>query len=218
MGSDDLFKKKKAARAANQLERKRKNKEFKTKILIVCEGEKTEPFYFEELRKRYRLNTADIEIVHPKGSDPMSVFEKAERCSKLSKKEGYPYDRVFCVFDKDSHKNLSQALHKMRSNGFEDILSVPCFEYWFILHFCYTCSPFSPSESKSAADNVIIALKKHLPDYEKKDKSVFGKLEPHLPTAIKNARQANQHAESHGTDNPSTKVVDLVEFLINLNN
>ena len=79
MGSDDLFKKKKAARAANQLERKRKNKEFKTKILIVCEGEKTEPFYFEELRKRYRLNTADIEIVHPKGSDPMSVFEKAER-------------------------------------------------------------------------------------------------------------------------------------------
>ncbi len=48
---------------------------------------------------------------------------------------------------------------------FEDILSVPCFEYWFILHFCYTCSPFLPSGNKSAADNVVSELKKHLPDY-----------------------------------------------------
>jgi hypothetical protein len=42
MGSEDLFHKRKA-RSANKLARKKANRASYDRILIVCEGEKTEP-------------------------------------------------------------------------------------------------------------------------------------------------------------------------------
>lgn len=44
MGTDDIFKKRKRKR---EYERKRFQKAIRERILIVCEGEKTEPLYFE---------------------------------------------------------------------------------------------------------------------------------------------------------------------------
>ena len=38
-----------------------------------------------------------------------------------------------------------------------------------------------------------------------------------MPTAIKNAEKANAYASKIGTDNPSTKVVELVKYLLELN-
>lgn len=45
MGSDDLFKKRKVRKARDISRRIAKRSENK-KILIVCEGQKTEPLYF----------------------------------------------------------------------------------------------------------------------------------------------------------------------------
>jgi len=42
-------------------------------ILIVTEGKKTEPNYLKALRKRFQLAAADIEIVHPDGTDPITL-------------------------------------------------------------------------------------------------------------------------------------------------
>jgi len=49
MGSDDLFRKRKA-RKAEELARKQKNQSSGRRFLIVCEGTKTEPQYFNEIR------------------------------------------------------------------------------------------------------------------------------------------------------------------------
>ena len=45
---------------------------------------------------------------------------------------------------------------------------------------------------------------------------IFGTLNAQLQTAIQNAEKANESAKRAGTDNPSTKVVDLVNYLLNL--
>jgi hypothetical protein len=51
MGSDNLFHKRKVRRAAS-LRRTAARRDSYDTVLIVCEGEKTEPNYFRELRKR----------------------------------------------------------------------------------------------------------------------------------------------------------------------
>lgn len=96
------------------------------------------------------------------------------------------------------------------NSKFTAITSVPCFEYWFVLHFDYTTKSF-PS-----ATAVIAELKKHIPTYAK-NSSIFYALREKMPTAIKNAEKANAYASKIGTDNPSTKVVELVKYLLELN-
>jgi hypothetical protein len=45
---------------------------------------------------------------------------------------------------------------------------------------------------------------------------IFDTLKSRLQTAVQNAEKANESAKKAGTDNPSTKVVDLVNYLLNL--
>ena len=99
--SDQLFHKRKA-------ERKRKNKFTKkqlssrTRVLIVCEGEKTEPSYFKFLRKKLDLTAADIVVSGESDSAPGSVVKFGR--DKLKMDPDYQY--VFFVFDKDSPRKL----------------------------------------------------------------------------------------------------------------
>lgn len=51
-------------RQARQLERKLGRRASYDRILIVSEGSKTEPNYFEEIRSTFRLHTANV-VVRP---------------------------------------------------------------------------------------------------------------------------------------------------------
>lgn len=77
--------------------------------------------------------------------------------------------------------------------------------------------PFYATGKNSAAYNVIETLKDYLPSYEK-NKNVFDELKKYINTAIKNAEIANKSAAQIQNNNPSTKVVELVKYLINLSN
>jgi hypothetical protein len=79
-------------------------------VLIVCEGEKTEPNYFEELRDALHLSTANIEVVGECGSAPINVVDAA--IAKYNKNTDY--DLMYCVFDKDRHPSYKQALQKIK--------------------------------------------------------------------------------------------------------
>ena len=61
MGTDNLHHKRKAKRN-RELKRNRAKRAPYERVLIVCEGEKTEPLYFKDLVSYYRLNTANVEI------------------------------------------------------------------------------------------------------------------------------------------------------------
>lgn len=216
MGSDDLFKKLKARKARDISRRIAKRSENK-KILIICEGQKTEPSYFRALKNDYRLLATDIRIISAKRSDPMSLIKTAEKQYNESVNEGDPFDSVFCVFDKDEHAHYNDALKTIAKlqpkSVYYAITSVPCFEFWLLLHYCCTTRQFE-SKNKSAAEQVVYELKKHINNYEKGDPNIYAKTKDFISTAIINAKKVNEFSKNNGTDNPSTKVYYLVEQLI----
>jgi len=77
MGTDDLFRKRKA-KAAEAHGRKRASRKPYERILIVCEGEKTEPLYFTAVRRAFGLHPANVVIADKKrGLDPASLVTYA---------------------------------------------------------------------------------------------------------------------------------------------
>lgn len=216
MGTDNLFHKRKA-RSAQSLQRRKARREAYQKLLIVCEGEKTEPNYFEDAREHYALNTVNVEVRGDCGSDPMSVISFAKQRYREERDAGDPFDRVYCLFDKDSHENYSQALEVLRTskpqNTFFAINSVPCFEYWLLLHFTYSTRPYSSVAGNSAGNQVISDLRAFMPNYEKGRSRVFTELLGQLERAKSYAENSLSSSIRNNTDNPSTRVHHLISAL-----
>ena len=230
MGSEDLFhKKRKTARVnseSGKSERSKRSRNSGDYVLIVCEDSKATPNYLKAVLDDLKLSTANIQIVGKEcGSAPMSVVEYAKELKKQTK-----YDRIYCVIDRDQHDCFLAAINMAKGNGFQVIISVPCFEYWLLLHFEYTSSPFQNAQvhqneqkTGSLCDRVISQLKKYMPEYKKGN--FFNKvsynaiLKPREDSAIHNAKQrtgelggvANIYAE-----NPYTNMHELIEYLRNL--
>lgn len=216
-GGDKLFHKRKAKQAAD-LKRRQAKKAPYDKVLIVCEGEKTELNYFQELRDYYRLNTANIEICSSCGSAPINIVEKAKQLYREEQRKQIPFDRAYCVFDKDTHSTYDQAITASQSakpkDTFYVINSVPCFEFWLLLHFDFTTQPFYGTiGAKAACDQVQEKLKQYIPNYAKGDSGHFDALINALPRAIKHSKQVLVGSRRDGTDNPCTRVHELVEYL-----
>lgn len=219
MGSDQLFHKRKVRTTAS-LKRKQARRSPYEMVLIVCEGEKTEPNYFSALINDLQLNTANIVIVkNDEGSSPRTIVDFALEEYKKEKE----YDRIFCVFDKDRHSTYSWTIDKIRKTRLEKnhfilaITSVPCFEFWLLLHFTYTTKQFDTYEGSICA-NVISDLKRYLPGYDKGNVDTYQVTKDKLVAAIANCKKIEQHCESANTDMPSTKIYELVEYLKNLKN
>lgn len=215
MGKDNLYHIIKA-RKARELERKKAKKSPYERVLIVCEGAKTEPNYFAALRDKLRLNRQNVVIADKrKGLDPKRLVDYA-----LEEFGSDPdFDRVYCVFDKDKHTTYSAALSQIRSKqlkggaSLHSIISIPCFEIWLLIHFIYSTRSYEAPLDNSNAELVIADLKKYLPNYEKGSKSILDKLSGKIETAIEHATRLEKFHETSGTDNPSTKVHLLVQYL-----
>jgi hypothetical protein len=186
-------------------------------VLIVCEGEKTEPGYFNRLRSVHRLSSANVRITPADGTDPMSIVSFAE--AEMDRDD---FDRVYCVFDRNGHDNYEAALQKVndstagKTGKLVAITSWPCFEIWLLLHYKFTSAAFEKAGGESSCDRVVRELKKHYPSYEKGRKNVFDELNPMLVTATKHAKQLQRHNQDTGSLNPATRVHELVEYLMKL--
>ena len=104
----------------------------KPTILIVCEGENTEPSYF----RQFKLASAIIKPVG-EGYNTISLVKRAIELSKIK-----PYDQVWCVFDADPKpdnpkqtQNFNNAIKLANKHKFGVAYSNQAFEYWIILHF-----------------------------------------------------------------------------------
>ena len=207
MGSDDLFKKRKIRRQKN-LARREALRQTRDRILIACEGEKTEPIYFQSLCDDLRLSTADVKICGREcGSDPLSVVDFV-----LTERRRNHYDRTFCVVDRDEHASWDRALDKACQNQIEIISSNPCFEFWFLLHFCYTTRPYARKQNRSPADQVIEELKFYFPEYEKRT-NIYRDLREKIDQARSRARKLQNYHKTSRTSMPSTRVHHLVGVL-----
>lgn len=210
---------KRKAKSNSQLRRSQAKQKPYDRVLIVCEGAKSEPLYFKSLIKDLRLSTANVKICGEEcDSSPDKVLEYAHSKQDEAISEDNPFDKIFCVIDKDGHAHYQSVLEKIKNHpNCEAINSVPCFEYWVLLHFEYTDSPFAKTGSKSCCDTVKSKVKNHLKNYHKGDASLYDQLELNpkssINDAIVRAKQAMLACKKNSTDNPSTRVHELVEYL-----
>ncbi len=109
------------------LSRQKPKMDIKPTLLIVCEGQNTEPSYFNQ----FRLTSATIKAVG-KGYNTTGVVKQAIQMAKED-----TYDQVWVVFDKDQHsaQNFNKAIKMAERQNFGIAYSNQAFEYWLILHF-----------------------------------------------------------------------------------
>jgi hypothetical protein len=175
------------------------------------------------------LVSVDVEVCGEGGSAPISVVAFAERRARAEgDQDDAGYDAVFCVFDRDTHETYEAAKSKvlaLRKAGVfpkiseTAIVSIPSFEYWFLLHFVYVRAPFNSAGSKSAGARVVDALREFplFSSYEKSlSRELIEELLPRTDTAIVNAERARSDAEQTGEENPSTRVDCIIVYLRSL--
>ena len=219
MAAKDLFgsrkpRNPKAERAARPL------RQPAPRILLVCEGEKTEPIYFRDMADAWGIST-QVKIARNDGLSPEKIVAQADELYAQARQEGDEFDDIYCVFDRDAHEHFNAAinrLHTLKANGrpLNAVVSVPCFEFWLLLHFGYTDKPYACKGKKSVGQVVVSDLKKQ-PGFEKYDKGmtgVFKLLGPKLAQALKHAQQLAARPTEHiEHPNPSTQVHVLVNRL-----
>lgn len=111
---------------------KREQKVIRCSVLIVCEGTKTEPNYFEAFaEKQQGVIVYDIEV-KGLGRGTKDVVEKA-----IDLKNKNNYDRVWAVFDRDEFpaKDFNEAIAMGQKNSIEVAWSNEAFELWYLYHF-----------------------------------------------------------------------------------
>ena len=208
-------------RKIDDYKRRESFKEPRKSILIVCEGEKTEPIYFNALKERLRLIMVDVDIVG-EGAAPITVvdhvIELREERKRIARRSltKTAYEVMYCVIDVEvpvPHESLARAIDKAKRNKLEVILSNPCFEYWYILHFRKTSAPFNRSQDAKAA------LRREHPAYNESDTTIFNVVYPKTSDAIKYSKEVLKEQHNNSEDlsdcNPSTHVHKIVEYLQN---
>lgn len=213
-------------RQRRHLERKSNRRTAHDRILIVSEGSKTEPNYFNEIRRMYRLRTASVQVRPSElGTAPIQVVQYARQLfeSGDAHKGIQPrsFERVYAVFDRDDHESYHDALTladslngKLRSDirrtiHFQAIASVPCFELWLLLHFEEVQSPLHRND-------VMRSLKRHLPGYKKGDSLAFEQTNHLLDTATERAQHLAKSFNARTDPSPFTAIPELVSLLTGL--
>lgn len=206
-----------AKRKARDLSRKAPKREAYKTILIVCEGEKTEKLYFEDLISTENLSSVNVQVYSGRGSDPKSVVETAIE-EKDKQSQHLEFDEVYCVIDRDAHQTFDDAQKLAKKHNINLIVSYPSFEYWYLCHFKYSRAPIVKTGDKSAGDNCVALLNNEWKanfsmNHNKAQQGVYRALLPYIETAIANSRRAFREAQTDDELNPSTEVHDLVDKL-----
>ena len=209
---------------------KRKLRQLKPSIYIVCEGTNTEPIYFEKIAEQPDVFEKYAITVYPSEEDQRKASTKegesiktdAVNLVKRAKEEINNYEEVWAVFDKDGYTKHEKAFCDAQKHGIKLGFSSIAFEHWILLHYEQNRTAFPKSQ------NVIDYLEQagYFTGYSKKaDISIYPILQNLTQTAIENAawlrrEMANNLAACDNKIyelNPYTTVDELVMKLLDFN-
>jgi RloB-like protein len=210
-----------------------RNVGFKLKrkyFLIVCEGEKTEPNYFNALKNALPkgvLAVYDFKI-DGTGYNAESLVNKAiDLKTTWENQIDRTIDKLWVVFDRDSFKpevfNKAIQMCLNKAPTVEAAWTNEAFELWYLLHFNF----YNTGISRKQYQDLIEAnfkkqgLKNY--KYKKNDSDMFDLLNTYgsIEDAIKNATNLEKlytDKEDFSNHNPCTSVHKLVTQLLNLKN
>ncbi len=196
------------AKTTRQQRRRRARYEPRERMLIVCEGTKTEKLYFENARQvlGVQRGQAVVEVESGEGSNPKNIVDTARKLKTKAEKEGNAFSSVYCVFDRDEHAHYQPSIERANKLKMLSITSVPCFEYWVLLHFRNHTAPYARTGAHSPCDRCHRDVKAEWADYAKNRTRLFEELQPRLDNAKQRAEQRLTAAKADGSDNPRTEI------------
>lgn len=196
----------------DSLRRRKPRLEPRPRVLIVCEGKKTEPLYLTDVSREEEVRL--VEIVIEKGAGtPKSVVERAVAMKRDAEKDAarradnlLRYDEVWCVFDVDEHPMLKEAQQQARDNDVKLAISNPCIELWFVLHF-------QEQTAYIHRHDVQRICREHLKGYKKEPK--YADLRDHYSEAVERSAKLDERHVRDGQPgaNPSSSMYRLTERL-----
>ncbi len=184
-------------------------------VLIVCEGQNTEPEYFEGLIAQ--CDNPRVRILPLKAQGvPLTIvqtaWENKERADELALKrddETLAYEAVWCVFDRDDHPDIPTAYSLANAKSLRIAFSNPCFELWLLLHF-------REQPGMKHRDAVASLLKAEVTAYDKRKKKIdIAKFIAGYPDAVRRAKRlcADFDDRSVWDRNPYTDVHILTDLI-----
>lgn len=180
------------------------------RILIVCEGEKTEPNYFKNFD--VDLKIFDSIEIQGTGCNTISLVKEAIRIKNEAIQKHEPYIETWCVFDKDAFpiESFKNAIKLAEQTQIKCAYSIEAFEIWYMLHFNFYVTAFSRHQYKKILSDL---LKK---PYLKNNPEMYSVLAGKQNKAIQNAKKLyeEQCIKPFKDRNPITTVFKLVERLI----
>ncbi len=198
---------------------------IKHRIYIFCEGEETEPKYFEAFKRLIENNAVYKNTVHIEikglGKETLRIIQYAQA---YTQKNQLIDAVIWCVYDKDSFppKDFNAVAETARNlNNNQSVLtyktawSNQCFEYWYILHFDYYVSDNDRKDYEKYLCKKFESLGKG--SYAKNSADTFGiLLDFGSPKqAIKHARKRIDDCKglTDSESAPATYVFELVQDL-----
>ncbi len=179
-------------------ERSTDTREALQRILIVCEGEKTEPNYLGSFG-----GPTLVVDVRGFGISPSKLVDKALELGAQG-----DYEQIWCVFDRDDQSvgDFNGAIQRAESQGVYVAYSNQAFELWYLLHFHFYNAPMRRVDYTEKLGELLPR------PYRKNDSDMYDQLYSRQAIAIRNAdRLLGQYAPRNpGTDDPSTTVHLLV--------
>ena len=143
---------------------------------------------------------------------PLSLVDRAVEAKRREardekKGQGRAHDEVWCVFDRDEHPNIAEALDKAAANGIGVVISNPCIELWFVLHFSDQTAHIERGAAQRRSRELLGC-----------DKVLTGPALAELSERYVHAKQRAQQLEAkHAGDgspehsNPSSNMWELIE-------
>ena len=202
--------------------RKVSQRKVRRRILILCEGAKTEPIYFGGIKSdktlENQLTGLRIEIFDTKYNTALELVKEAAELKRAALKEFNPYDSVWIVVDLDGYAKHPEAFRLAKRNKIRMAFSSISFEYWFLLHF----GKFNIEFERSRDLENYLREKEYYRMY-KKSHNHYEKLRDKTYRAIKNAKWLREEIGFNPERghvpynfNPFTNVDELVEYLLML--
>ena len=179
---------------------------LRPQVIVVTEGEKTEPEYICAFA---RIHQAPNVRVEKTGFTPQRVVKKA---IELKKSLGRGANvQVWAVFDRDEHPQFKQALQFARQNGISVAVSNPCFEIWAVFHYQDHAAPIDRHECQRLLGQLCES-------YNKDSGKLFrdtGVIRTNHDAAVQRGKQSLRDRKKEGDPqgNPSTSMHVLMESI-----
>ena len=202
-------------RSFNKKTRNQAKRKPKPIILLIAEGHNvTESQYFKPFQHQY--TNYNIKVLIPGSTtDPEGMLKVIERYwneYELSYDNG---DIGFVVLDLDCDDSKAALIKKLtnKSDKVQFVVSNPCFEAWFLLHFRY-------STRMETGKEAFHEIQSYIPQYEK-NMNIAPILADKLDTAMENAKRLHSYYRELGRKwpssecNPMTDVPVIIEAIKN---